>query len=351
MASASSGYGGPASPLSAEPPVSLHVRFTTKRQRMQAVYESLYAQHGYHSQTNFSHSGAILSRLISLNATWNKGVLDVGCSHGLGIERLWRAGITAVGVDIAPTAVALADRVRSKNRRCGAYRCFQPSNGTKLPFPSKTFDAIVSTDMLEHILAPDVPAVADEFCRVAESYMFLKIATKTEVFVQPAAALQLANLTSLHTTVMPLERWADVFRRCGHVSVIRHLHMLFVRVGVRLGETTHAAWLEGMPHEMSMSELSARSTPKSLERHIHARGLGYRSTRPTALAGAGQRKWSMTNALAAAGIPHFWRIASRGVPTEKKGTIQAKYGSPYMWRSFLAPRTRRGAGHWNALGI
>ena len=39
-------------------------------------------------------------------------VLDVGCSHGLGVQKLWDLGFRASGVDIAQSAVDIATRHR-----------------------------------------------------------------------------------------------------------------------------------------------------------------------------------------------------------------------------------------------
>ena len=88
-----------------------------------ALYEELYARHGYHSDLNYSHGVTLARNILRLRKAdvRQRGVLDVGCSHGLAVETLWRGGIIASGIDISPTAVSLAARARENDpaRRCG----------------------------------------------------------------------------------------------------------------------------------------------------------------------------------------------------------------------------------------
>ena len=72
-------------------------------------------------------------------------------TSGLGVSWLWEHGITAVGVDISKTAVAMANRSRTRLRLCGPHPCFQVGQALKLPLRGYT---------LKRIQRPLVPRVA-----------------------------------------------------------------------------------------------------------------------------------------------------------------------------------------------
>jgi len=63
--------------------------------------------------------------------------------------------------------------------------CFQQGSATNNPWPDTSFDAILSTDVLEHIETNDVPLVVSEFSRVVKKYLFLQISDKHESNTEP----------------------------------------------------------------------------------------------------------------------------------------------------------------------
>jgi 2-polyprenyl-3-methyl-5-hydroxy-6-metoxy-1,4-benzoquinol methylase len=95
-----------------------------------------------------------------------RGVLDVGCSHGRGVQVLWEHGVKAAGVDLSSTAVEMARSARMGRPgvQCAVAEesCFQSAPATQLPFPDAAFDAIMSTDVLEHLLLHEVRPMAAE---------------------------------------------------------------------------------------------------------------------------------------------------------------------------------------------
>ena len=131
---------------------------------------------------------------------------------------LWKHGLTAVGVDIAPTAVALAIKTRGLGR-CGTHPCFQAASAKALPFLDKSVDAIMSSDVLEHIHMQDVDVVIHELGRVARKYIVLKIATRHEINRAPVQSLhrrkKFEHVQHLHLTVMPISQWKTRFEQQG----------------------------------------------------------------------------------------------------------------------------------------
>lgn len=71
-------------------------------------------------------------------------VLDCGCGNGLSVDLLNEAGFVAFGND--PSALRKW-QWRERQHRCRLV----VADGSKLPFPSGFFDAVVSSGVLEHV--------------------------------------------------------------------------------------------------------------------------------------------------------------------------------------------------------
>lgn len=77
-------------------------------------------------------------------------VLDIGCGDGYLIARVSESSDVVVGVDPEPTGIALArDRLRG---RPGCYVVL--GSGSALPLPSKAIDAVMLSDVIEHLEDP-----------------------------------------------------------------------------------------------------------------------------------------------------------------------------------------------------
>jgi SAM-dependent methyltransferase len=89
-------------------------------------------------------------------------VLDFGC--GWGGETLWLADHvrSAVGVDIEPGAIALANRALHTSPRQNCRFVCAPDG--RLPFADNSFDAVFSTDTFEHVM--DLDRAFGEILRV-----------------------------------------------------------------------------------------------------------------------------------------------------------------------------------------
>lgn len=104
-------------------------------------------------------------RLVDRIAQWTRlehgqAVLDFGCYDGFIVGRLARRfGVRGIGVDLAPSALALAAEGQQ-----GTGCQFVCSDGLGLPFASATFDVVVCSEILEHV--PDLDGVLAEIARV-----------------------------------------------------------------------------------------------------------------------------------------------------------------------------------------
>ena len=213
------------------------------------LYDSLYAQ-GYHSNLQLTHATFLVYEMLDRRNFPNytiETILDIGCSHGKAVQQLWEGGRNASGVDISSVAigVALASRVKRAAKHGIAARCvsntpcFQQASASSLPFRDRLFDAVLSTDVLEHVEPHEVKLVVHEIARVAKSLLFLKIASRPSTEGTDSELNQLKRKglpvpDNLHLTLQPPTFWLHEFAQVGF-----HLHH-------RLEE--HMTWITKFPH-------------------------------------------------------------------------------------------------------
>jgi SAM-dependent methyltransferase len=107
-----------------------------------------------------------LGRLLEAADLFNGAdVLDFGCATGWLTLGLARMGCNAIGVDIAPAALALAELLKSQRpvpgRSAATFLCY---DGQRLPLDDESVDRIVSFDAFHHV--KDQGATLREFARV-----------------------------------------------------------------------------------------------------------------------------------------------------------------------------------------
>jgi 2-polyprenyl-3-methyl-5-hydroxy-6-metoxy-1,4-benzoquinol methylase len=92
-------------------------------------------------------------------------VLDFGCSTGWLSLGLAQMGCDAVGIDIAKTAVRLAERLKStRHVESDGRMDFRIYDGHRIPAPDASFDRVVCCDAFHHVR--DQGLVLREFARV-----------------------------------------------------------------------------------------------------------------------------------------------------------------------------------------
>jgi len=183
----------------------------------QKLYDALY-KIGYHDNVNLTHAKPLVAMILRMKGEIGS-VLDVGCSHGFAVQSLWHGGVSSNGVDVSGVAADLANRTRTCGRRCAYHPCLQQADAAQLPFERASFDAILSTDVLEHIQPGAVNSVCAEFARVTRRYLFLKIAYAKERVVTHINQLKkrgnVIHGGSLHASVMSRSHWIAAFSKAG----------------------------------------------------------------------------------------------------------------------------------------
>jgi len=92
-----------------------------------------------------------LPRLIAFDAYRGKQVLEVGSGAGTDLVRFARGGAIVTGVDIAPSAVALA----RQNFEQQALRAdLREADGERLPFSDNTFDLVYAHGVVQYTSNP-----------------------------------------------------------------------------------------------------------------------------------------------------------------------------------------------------
>lgn len=102
-----------------------------------------------------------LPRLIDFGSYSGKRVLDVGCGAGTDLVRFARGGAIVTGVDISPSAVALA---RQNFEQQGLTADIREADGEHLPFADNSFDFVFAHGVVQY--TPDPEALVGQCRRV-----------------------------------------------------------------------------------------------------------------------------------------------------------------------------------------
>jgi SAM-dependent methyltransferase len=102
-----------------------------------------------------------LPRLVDFTAYRGRRVLDVGCGAGTDLARFARAGAIATGVDISPSAIALATQNFAQQ---GLSADLREADGERLPFADGEFDFVFAHGVVQY--TSNDQALVDECRRV-----------------------------------------------------------------------------------------------------------------------------------------------------------------------------------------
>jgi len=102
-----------------------------------------------------------LLALVPFDGARGRTVLEVGCGAGVDLARFARGGASVTGVDLAPSAIALA---RTNFEQQGLRGAFEVADGEQLPFADDTFDLVFAHGVVQYTAHPQ--RLVDECRRV-----------------------------------------------------------------------------------------------------------------------------------------------------------------------------------------
>lgn len=165
------------------------------------IYSFIYSR-GYHK--DLKNHGIKYVDYIVENYSFST-ILEVGCSQGMAVKSFIEKGKYCKGIDVSSVAIKESEKTTEGNCIWGSV--------LNIPFKDKSFNAVFSSDVLEHLEPNDVPISIKEIKRVSTQYLFLKIAFGKEINTQWADLLQktkgYANVKNLHLTVKNKNWWID----------------------------------------------------------------------------------------------------------------------------------------------
>ena len=92
-----------------------------------------------------------LLRLVPFDDFPGRSVLEVGCGAGVDLARFAKGGAEVTGVDLAPSAIALA---RANFEQQGLQGRFEVADGERLPFPDNSFDMVFAHGVVQYTANP-----------------------------------------------------------------------------------------------------------------------------------------------------------------------------------------------------
>jgi ubiquinone/menaquinone biosynthesis C-methylase UbiE len=112
-----------------------------------------------------------------------KRVLEIGCAAGILASLLSPDAREYVGIDVTETAIDFARKLSRTLHRFNAR--FFVGDAHRLAFPDGAFDVILSSEVFEHLIAPEV--ALKEFRRVLKPDGVMVVSTTTAVSPSDAA--------------------------------------------------------------------------------------------------------------------------------------------------------------------
>jgi len=92
-----------------------------------------------------------LLRLVDFDGWRGRTVLEIGCGAAVDLARFAKGGATVTGVDLAPSAIALA---RANFEQQGLAGQFEVADAERLPFADNSFDLVYAHGVVQYTANP-----------------------------------------------------------------------------------------------------------------------------------------------------------------------------------------------------
>jgi SAM-dependent methyltransferase len=138
-------------------------------------------------------------------------VLDASCGRGHLTERLWSLGYDVVATEVSPWLV------QDLSRRLPKVRLLSYADLGQ--FEARSFDAVISNDVLEHLPGPESLAALAALRRLTRRFLLVSVGLGHGATNYPEA-LGLGRL-DLHLFCPGAARWEKEFQRVGRIVDIK----------------------------------------------------------------------------------------------------------------------------------
>ena len=149
-------------------------------------WEDLYRHSRLHQDRGAAHEdlGHLHQLFQKSGVRW---VLDLGCGNGRHLVSFANLCYQMSGLDCAPTALHQARQWLAERGRSAGLVC---ADMTDIPFRSRSFDAVVSFQVINHGLLADIRKAVSEMHRVLadDGWLFVVIGT-----CRPLGPMQFRN--------------------------------------------------------------------------------------------------------------------------------------------------------------
>ena len=142
-----------------------------------------------------------------------KTCLDVGCGLGRLVWWLRFFGIDAYGLDFSETVKSIAQPNVKKYIKFG--------DATNIPYPDKSFDLVVSFDLLQHIDRSLLHKSIKETIRVSKKYLLHKIYTRENHWIKITHRPDFSNISFFSQ-----KYWDKIFSTYSEITRINPLFKL-----------------------------------------------------------------------------------------------------------------------------
>lgn len=143
--------------------------------------------------TSLSNWVLTIRKILSEN--FCRSIIDFGC----GKAGLYQREITLDGV-------VYSDLSHFWN--CNKIYLYDPAVEEYSKYPSEKADAVICTDVLEHIPPQDIEIFIESLYRLASKILFIVVSTR------PASKF-FENGQNIHLTIKTEENWKEIFNRFG----------------------------------------------------------------------------------------------------------------------------------------
>ena len=146
-----------------------------------------------------------------------RSIADVGCGDGFVLDMLLtpRPNLTGVGADLDHEAL-------SRGRALFPNIPFVRADIRQLPYPARSFDLVVCTEVLEHL--PDPQVALREICRVSGRYCLFSV--PHEPLFRLSNLIRGKSITRLGNDLDHLQNWS----RAGFIRLLKpYLNLLSIR--------------------------------------------------------------------------------------------------------------------------